>query len=393
MKILVIQTDRHEAGLDTASLSEGTNWSVTTLSEYSDAVDEAARGAVDAIILSEPSPEDAKRGDFDRLVRQLETRRIVAIVLADDPGSHQRNADSLVERVARAISADELRGRLAMIERYHGVLKGLERELERMERLGRRISNQFREIDVELQLAGRLQRDFLPRIDGPIRNLAISTIYKPASWVSGDMFDIVRIDDDRTGIYLADAVGHGAAAGLLTMFLKRAIVPTGVSDPTGPLADPSSVITSLNDALLEQKLPNSQFVTAGYAVFNHTTRMLKYARGGHPYPIRIGRDGTMDEIKVPGGLLGLFVDEEYDSVEVELRPGDKVLFYTDGVELAFGDPDGNDDASAYRRVFAEASSLPIAEMIARIDAKLNTGSNSLSPRDDVTIVGMQVLDR
>jgi sigma-B regulation protein RsbU (phosphoserine phosphatase) len=283
-----------------------------------------------------------------------------------------------------------------MVDRYHRVLRSLEREVDRVDRLSRRIGDQFREIDAELQLAGRLQRDFLPRIDAPIQNLAFATIYKPASWVSGDMYDVIRIDEDRTGVYVADAVGHGAAAGLLTMFIKRAIVPVGGDGSAASLerslADPSAVIASLNDALVAQALPNNQFVTACYAVFHHPTRTMRYARGGHPYPVRFGAGGELGDIPVGGGLLGVFPGATFETTEVTLRPADKVLFYTDGVELAFPGKDGMDDSAPYRSAFARASALPLDAMLAQLNAELDAGEGSLAPRDDVTIVGMQVLD-
>ena len=133
----------------------------------------------------------------------------------------------------------------------------------------------------------RLQRDFLPRITGPIENVGIATIYRPASSVSGDIFDIFRIDEDHTGFYIADAVGHGMAASLLTMFIKRAIVPKRVDGNDYVILTPSETLTNLNDALADQSLPNYQFVTACYGLINHRTLTLQYARGGHPYPLLI----------------------------------------------------------------------------------------------------------
>ena len=101
------------------------------------------------------------------------------------------------------------------------------------------------------------------------------------------MFDVVRIDKDHTGIYIADAVGHGLAASLLTMFIKRAIVPKREADHGHTVLDPAEVLTVLNDVLAEQSLPNCQFVTACYAVLDHRTLTLRYARGGHPAPLHL----------------------------------------------------------------------------------------------------------
>ena len=84
--------------------------------------------------------------------------------------------------------------------------------------------------------------------------------------------------------------------------------------------------------------------------------------------------------------------EDFPTVEIPLAPGDKVLFFTDGVELAFqSGPDEPINAHAYRKVFESLSSLGIQEMTARIEAMLDREVGSLHPRDDVTIVALQIL--
>ena len=261
-----------------------------------------------------------------------------------------------------------------------------------MERLSKHLNQHFCEVDEELRLAGRLQRDFLPDIHKPIGNVRIATVYRPASWVSGDMFDVFRIDEEHTGIYLADAVGHGMAASLLTMFIKRSIVPKRVDADRYAVVSPSEVMAALNDALADQSLPNCQFVTACYALLNHKTLTLQYARGGHPYPILITAGGVVREMKASGGLLGLFKGEEFSVFETRLQPGDKVLFYTDGVELAFQNQgEASLDTTSYQRAFESLAGLPVETMMQRIETRLDAESGSLNPRDDVTIVGLEVL--
>lgn len=367
-------------------------WKCATAGSFRDAVETARGGGFDAAIVYGPDAErDISGGaDFHNFIRLLEAKRIAAVVLSDRPMPEIDDGHSLVEVVRRDIPLAELRGRLSMIERYHGLLQKLELELRNMERLSKRLNEHFHEIDQEMRLAGRLQRDFLPDLRKPIAGLRFASVFRPASWVSGDMFDVFRVDEEHVGVYLADAVGHGMAASLLSMFIKRAIVPKRIENDRHTVLCPSEIMAALNDALTDQALPNCQFVTACYALINTRTLKLRYARGGHPYPLLMTSGGVVSDLKCSGGLLGLFKGEEFAVYETQLEPGDKLLFYTDGVELAFQDEDESFNSEAYQKFFESVSRLPIEQVMKAVDHRLDGEAGSLNPKDDVTILGCQV---
>jgi len=101
-------------------------------------------------------------------------------------------------------------------------------------------------------------------------------------------------------------MGHGVAAGLLTMFIKEAIVGRRTHDIASPVRCPSEVLTSLNADLAAQQLPNCQFVTACYGQIDIQSHEVVFARACHPHPIHISRDGQAREVETAGGLLGVF---------------------------------------------------------------------------------------
>ena len=347
-------------------------WCTTTTPDYCSALNTARVERLDAVIIAQPidnEQDDDQQQAYKSLLRLIDAQRIATIVIADEIHDTGQNPSSTIDMVNRDVSVSELRGRLAMIGRYQAHFQRLEEELQNMERLGKRLNEHFREVDQEMRLASRLQRDFLPESREAIRNAQFATVYRPASWVSGDIFDIFRIDEDHTGFYVADAVGHGMAASLLTMFIKRTIVSKRVIGEEYSILSPSETISILNNALADQSLPNAQFVTACYVVFNHRTLTLQYARGGHPYPILATTDGMITDLKTPGGLLGLFKGGDFPTFETQLQPGDKLLLFSDGVELAFqSEKSEHLDTTAYHRAFESLARLPIKEMVREIDA-------------------------
>ncbi len=295
-----------------------------------------------------------------------------------------------LDRVSPEVSTDELRGRLMTMARYRPLVESLERELVNMQRLGKKLNTHFAEIDQEMRLASRLQRDFLPKELPSVGGISVSTIYRPATWVSGDIYDVCRVDEDHIALYIADAVGHGMAAALLTMFIKRAIVPKRIHQNDYDIVPPGEVIAYLNESLKSQNLPNCQFVTACYCLYNVRTRQLQVARGGHPYPIRIGKDGRLGEIRSTGGLLGLFSGEEFDTVTTTLQPGEKLLLYSDGVEMAFLEkPEQHGNEPRYQAEFQSVAHLPGKDLLARLGQMIDDEEGSLNPGDDVTIIVLQ----
>ncbi len=393
MQLLVVNPPDSVLPEGTSELVEDFGWEVTAASSYRDAIATAGSGAVDAILIAGPGPTvsmGAHGSAYAQLLDHIDAARIAGVVLGD--GVSGSRPGSLVDVVEPSISLAELRGRLAMIDRFHQHYRRIEGELARVERLSQRLTHQFQEVDQELRVAGRLQRDFLPDLDESIGDVQFASVYRPASWVSGDMFDVFKIDEDHTGFYLADAVGHGMAASLLTMFIKRALVSRrGGSDCAG-LLDPSEALCRINEALTAQDLPQCQFVTACYGVLNHRTRVLRHARGGHPYPVLVSRSGGTRDLKSKGSLLGIFETDSFVSVETQLEVGDKVLLYSDGIELALGvdGAQGRKDAGLHE-LLQPLAGLSIGSMLERLELAVDSPRDAQAPRDDVTMLGLEIL--
>lgn len=415
MQVLVVQPKNEALPKGTSQQLTQLGCEVCSVSDYDAAIDILNNNSFGAIVLSEPEPKKCTpehQVAFELFVKQVEAKRIATILYStgESKSKSKPKEGSLVDHVQSNISTPELKGRIAMIERYQGVVGRLETQLRRMEQLGKLLNEHLRELDQEMELAGRLQQDFLPQLSGRVGKLEYSTIYRPVTWISGDMFDVLPIDDEHTGFYIADAVGHGMASGLLAMYMKKAIVPTrktgllcapqngnnGTRTPREQeqvqIIDPTEVMEGLNHAMVDQALPDCQFITACYTLFNHNTQTLKFARAGHPYPILIKKSGEVKELNAPGGLLGLSMKEDYPSIEVAFDAGDKIVLFTDGFEPfitsvlrgGVGDVINLD-------MFKPFASMNIHDMIGEINSLLDGETNWNTPPDDITVMGIELL--
>src|SRR5262249_36702804 len=134
--------------------------------------------------------------------------------------------------------------------------------------------------------------------------------YRPCGRVGGDFYDIFRLDEHHLGFYVADAVGHGVPASLLTVFVKKGVRAKEIIGQQYRLLPPDEVLRRLNRDLIEQGLSDNPFITMVYVLFNHRDGTLSFARSGHPYPLYLPRDGDPRLWQVEGSLLGVF-DTDY----------------------------------------------------------------------------------
>jgi sigma-B regulation protein RsbU (phosphoserine phosphatase) len=285
-----------------------------------------------------------------------------------------------------------LQGRLATLIELRPHFQSLALELKRLRLINEPLNSHFVQVDEEMQLASRLQRDFLPRELPQIPGIRFATIFRPATWVSGDIYDIMRLDEDHVGFYVADAVGHGMPAALLTMFIKRALVTKQITGSNYTLVEPGVALAQLNGDLVAQELSNFQFATCCYGILNTKTLRLRVANAGHPAPMRINRQAQESELDVSGSLLGVFPNQTYETKQFQLHHGEKLIIYSDGVELAFVD-EGPDKPLRFRQEVGDLARADVETMCTRLVEIIEHEIGSLHPRDDVTIVGVEIAEK
>jgi sigma-B regulation protein RsbU (phosphoserine phosphatase) len=356
------------------------------------AVPDQALRAADVVVIAIDHERIGQDGD--RLAKLLGplAENGVPTLLWGLPDNHRLDAALPAEHLAANVSLDEVVGRLTTMTRYAPLVRRLDRELQHMRRIGQQLQRYFDEIDKEMRLAGRLQQSFLPSLLPQMRRLQGACLYRPASWVSGDVYDVYQIDEHHVGIFLADAMGHGTAAALMTMFLRQALFANRVMGKRRRLIEPVEVMKGLNDCLIEQQLPDSQFVTAAFGIIDTASLELRLARGGHPFPLHVNNEGEIRELRQTGSLLGLAdLDGAFGELRVRLEPGDKVIFYTDGAEAIFVKSRQPKPASVEFTANLHAwAKLEAPAFIEAIDRFVDRQEGSLHPVDDVTVVTLGV---
>lgn len=277
--------------------------------------------------------------------------------------------------------------------------------VERILKLEERLAEQLRELRVinarlesGLSAATAVQSSLLPEVSPKIHGVGFEWSYEACESLGGDMFNIFRLDERRVGMYVLDVSGHGASAALQSVTLSHVLTPFDqqggilkrISGRSGryEVTNPVEVARRLNREfpLMEQ---TGQFFTFLYGILDVETRVVRYVKAGHPGPIVISRDGVRCLEKGGGIPIGILPDAEYEEEQLELSPGDGLVFYTDGVL---------ETLSVQREAFGldrliqtiSESGGGIAERLRALRLSLDAFGRGQPRRDDVTFVGLEV---
>jgi len=203
----------------------------------------------------------------------------------------------------------------------HQLLEKLETQIERGQSL-RRAQRMHAD---ELQDAREIQKNLLPRFIPQIKDYEIAGMTQPVRHVGGDYYAVVRISETETVLCIGDVAGKGMPAALLMSSLQAALKPL-----MWEARAPRELCRRLNRILCEIA-PVGKFVSFFYAVLDSKDNRLTYCNAGHNPPALVRADGTAAELNAAGAVLGQFPDWVYEQSEVQLRRGDTLVMFTDGL--------------------------------------------------------------
>ncbi len=271
-----------------------------------------------------------------------------------------------VDYITKPIQAEEV---LARVE-THLTRQYLERELRRSRD----------RLDRELAGAAGMQQLILPCAMPSHESVGFASYYRTSRHAGGDYYDVLDLGGDRYGIMTADVSGHGAPAAIV-MAMIRAVLHT-YSAPD----DPSAVLLHINRHF--RYLQNRGiFATALYGVLDAGRRTLRLSCAGHPAPLLGRGSGSVSPIEVDAVVPLLLMElDDVPYVERELRPGDRLVFYTDGVTERQRADGTMYDESRLMSTLAEAAALTPAAIVECLVADLETFAGGHEPHDDQTLL-------
>lgn len=242
---------------------------------------------------------------------------------------------------------------------------------------------QNRQLEKELNLARFVQNNLVPTGIPETAGARFHSVYTPMIAIGGDFFDIIKLSDTKVGVFISDVSGHGVPAALISSMVKTLL------NTAGDLRlDPGRLLHYINDQLIGQT--GGHFVTAFYGVYDNLGKAITYARAGHSYPYLI-RNGSVTELQSRGNMMGLFRGLTFDVAIQALAPGDRILFYTDGLIETVGS-NGETFESMIHDELVKNSIHDNRLFVDTIYNSLMLFNESDRFNDDVCLIGMEVVD-
>ena len=236
----------------------------------------------------------------------------------------------------------------------------------------------------EMEMAREIQQSLLPQTIPKIKGLDISTRYRSMINVGGDFYDF-RVHADGIGTIIADVSGHGIPAALIVSVVKMAFWFQKEN-----LKSPDDLFKSMNE-ILKGNI-GKEFVTASYFFIDLQQKKLITGNAGHPPLLVWKKDrNELHSLRPMGRLLGISAAPAFDTSEISLDSGDRVLIYTDGVyEAVNADRDqyGMERLQAFVTEKARLSGDEFAEKLIETVTVWSGGADKID--DDIALIVVDV---
>lgn len=266
--------------------------------------------------------------------------------------------------LTKPVNAKELRVRIKAGERVLHLEKALLAQNQALQQANQELAASQQRVQRDLQAAASIQQDLLPSSPQTGLPVGLAWAFLPAEELAGDIFNFYPLDERHLGFYLIDVSGHGVPAAMLSVHLAKILSPEPRPDslirlPESPLntnqhtastgffnlrrqrrtgpairmesfRSPVEVVTRLNGNFQADDR-NMMYFTMIYGIIDTQSGQGSLCQAGHPYPLLCRSDGSIESLGEGGFPVGLVAEADYEAVDFQLRPGDRLLLYSDGV--------------------------------------------------------------
>ena len=244
------------------------------------------------------------------------------------------------------------------------------------------VEKERQRLHAELEIAQEVQNQLYPKVVPNLPTMRITATYEPAQLVSGDYYDYAQLSDTRIAVAMGDVAGKGISAALLMATLVSAFRSQLKMAPKD--ITPSRLTADLNKHL-HAHTASAKFATNFIGIYDEPSSTLTYTNAGHLPPILV-RDGAASRLDVNGMIVGAFAFAKYNESSLEMKPGDLLVFFTDGIsepEDEYGEMFGEDRLGD---LVVKNNHLPDDQIAQLIVKAARDWSNTDYLQDDMTLL-------
>lgn len=235
-------------------------------------------------------------------------------------------------------------------------------------------------MEEELNLARNMQQGLLPSCLPELKDYEIAGLNIPSREVGGDYYDVIPIAEGIYGIAIADVSGKGAGAALLMANLQASLHALAVGGI--PIEE---MVARINNLIYENTAMD-KYITFFYGELDSNANTFSFCNAGHNPPYHVHQNGEAEELMAGGIVLGMMANMMFETAQIQLMPGDRIVMFTDGITEAF---DLQDEEFGEARVLAlvqESPDLSAENVMEKIVSEVRAYSKGAPQADDITMV-------
>lgn len=327
------------------------------------------------------------RGERDHVVRALESG-------ANDYVTKPLDLPVVVARLRTQLALKRAFDQTTVLER------DLARQNRELERAHRELESTYEQMKGDLRSAAAVQQSLLPTTLPEIPGVRFTWAFQPCADLAGDILNIFQLNDEHVAFYLLDVSGHGVRAALLSVALSRILTPLPdrpslvrrrCAGGTGLEPTPPTVIAEELNRRFQFDLETWQYFTLFYGLLDTRTYELRYVSAGQPGPVYVPHDAKPVNLSQPVLAIGWVPEPNYQERCLQLRPGDRLYLYSDGVDEARTSGKELFGAARVARAVADGRNLPLNESVRRVLRQAQAFAGRPF-EDDVSALAIEIED-
>lgn len=261
----------------------------------------------------------------------------------------------------------------------------LKNEIAERQQVQQALIRKQRQMDRELAYAAKVQQALIPKASPRIPAMRIGWRFDPCQQIGGDIFNYHGYGQNHLSFYMLDVCGHGVAAALIAATVAQFLHPgSDLTGDTMAVPRPENVLNRLEGIFPFERFES--FFSIIYLTLDCTQGRLVYSCGGHPPPLILGANGDMRILKNHGPVIGVVGGRPFGQSMIQLKPGDKVFLYSDGLLDYTNDNGAWFGKDRLYKILRRHTQTPIQTLLDEIDSALKDFGNGLAPDDDVTML-------
>lgn len=238
----------------------------------------------------------------------------------------------------------------------------------------------LKKIEEELKIANDIQTRLLPKTNPQINGFDIASKSVPAKEVGGDYYDFIQIDENNIVICLGDISGKGMPAALLMANLQATLRGQALFTSSA-----GECLTRANK-LLYRSTDRQNYATLFYGILDSSNDTFRFSNAGHNPPILMNLDKKVIRLTKGGTVLGFMEDFQFEEDSVNLKKGDTIIIYSDGIDEAFNIDDEEYGEENLLSIIKDSLSLDAEKIIENVFESVRSHVQDAPQSDDITIV-------